>query len=85
LCRTLAVGGAHKFPKTQWTPAAIWGSPRIIGARAWVDIEVGREVSIGAHVLVVGQVFAFNSASFKSPLIFYRGRYQRLTMANSAT
>ena len=78
LCRAFAVSGADKFAGVAWTPAPRTGAPRVMGAHAWVDIELKREVALGDHLLVVGEATALDTSGSSSPLVFYRGGYHRL-------
>jgi 3-hydroxy-9,10-secoandrosta-1,3,5(10)-triene-9,17-dione monooxygenase reductase component len=76
LCRTFAVSGADKFADVRWRPGRI-GAPLLDGALATVECEIADEVKAGDHMIVLGQVRHLEARG-GSPLLFYRGRFERL-------
>jgi flavin reductase (DIM6/NTAB) family NADH-FMN oxidoreductase RutF len=55
------------------------GSPLIEGCLAWLECAVHDLVEGGDHTIVVGRVVAGTLGGADPPLIFFRGRYCRLT------
>lgn len=79
LCRSFAVSGADrsdKFSDVEWSPAPS-GAPVLDGTLAWVDCELLVAHDAGDHELVLGRVLELDVTGGK-PLIFYRGRFERL-------
>lgn len=79
LGHAFAVSGAEradKFAGVRWTPAPT-GSPVIEGVLAWVDCTLLVVHDAGDHELVLGRVVDLGIGS-GSPLLFYRGRFERL-------
>ncbi|MYR00024.1 M20/M25/M40 family metallo-hydrolase [Streptomyces sp. SID6139] len=79
LCRAFAVRGADKFAGVPHTPAPRTGSPRLLGATAWIDCAVHAVHPGGDHLIVTGRVDALGTADDPpAPLLFHRGRFGRL-------
>jgi 3-hydroxy-9,10-secoandrosta-1,3,5(10)-triene-9,17-dione monooxygenase reductase component len=66
-----ASSGGDKFAGVGWQPATT-GSPRLLGALAWIDCDVEEVLDGGDHQLVVGRVRDLGSEAGE-PLLFYRG------------
>ncbi|MEU5339568.1 MULTISPECIES: flavin reductase family protein [unclassified Streptomyces] len=80
LCRGFAVSGADKFAGVAHEPAPVSGSPRLVGAPAWIDCTIHAVHTGGDHLIVVGRVDALGTADGDgTPLLFHRGRFGRLT------
>jgi flavin reductase (DIM6/NTAB) family NADH-FMN oxidoreductase RutF len=78
-CRAFAVSGADKFAGVAWDPAPVSGSPRIVGAPAWIDCAIHSVHTGGDHLVVVGRVDALGCADDGEPLLFHKGRFGRFT------
>ncbi|MEU5795844.1 flavin reductase [Streptomyces lavendulae] len=79
LCRAFAVRGADKFAGVPHTPAPRTGSPRLLGAAAWIDCTVHAVHPGGDHLIVTGRVDALGTTEDPpAPLLFHRGRFGRL-------
>ncbi|WKE71136.1 flavin reductase family protein [Streptomyces sp. WP-1] len=79
LCRAFAVRGADKFAGVPHTPAPRTGSPRLLGAAAWIDCTVHAVHPGGDHLIVTGRVDALGATDDPpAPLLFHRGRFGRL-------
>ncbi|MEU0054814.1 flavin reductase family protein [Streptomyces sp. NPDC006334] len=76
LCRAFAVSGADKFAGVAHEPAPATGSPRLIGAPAWIDCTIHAVHTGGDHLIVVGRVNALGASGTDGPpLLFHRGRF----------
>jgi len=83
LCRGFAVSGADKFAGVAHDRAPVSGSPRLSGALAWIDCTIHAVHTGGDHLIVVGRVDALGTGeSPGGPLIFHRGRFDRLHEAS---
>ena len=79
LCRAFAVSGADKFAGVAHDPTPASGSPRLAGAAAWIDCTIHAVHTGGDHLIVVGRVNALGSTeASEGPLLFHRGRFDRL-------
>ncbi|MDW8473739.1 flavin reductase family protein [Streptomyces scabiei] len=78
LCRRFAVSGADKFAGVAHTPAPVTGSPRLVGAAAWIDCVIHAVHTGGDHLIVVGRVEALDTDDGTPPLLFHRGRFGQL-------
>src|SRR3989454_745029 len=62
------------------------GGPRLVSALAAVGCVVDRRVEAGDHSIVLGRVVALHEdGQHPRPLLFYGGRYRRLTEAEPPT
>lgn len=75
---TFARRGGDKFADVDWEAAPATGMPRLLRAHVWVDCRLEREVEIGDHVLVVGEIVDLEAPGTAGPLVFYRGRYHQV-------
>ncbi|MET7478665.1 flavin reductase family protein [Streptomyces sp. NPDC005648] len=83
LCRAFAVSGADKFAGVAYDAAPASGSPRLTGAAAWIDCTIHAVHTGGDHLIVVGRVNALGaSEATEGPLLFHRGRFDRLHAAS---
>lgn len=58
---------------------AVTGSPILARALAWVDCRVSEIHEGGDHSILVGEVVACEARD-GAPLVFFRGRYHRMTV-----
>ncbi|MFF8729185.1 flavin reductase family protein [Streptomyces sp. NPDC015171] len=73
-----ARSGGDKFHDVDWDLSPE-GSPRLVGACAWIDCTVYAEHDGGDHLLVIGDVRRLVApAEDRRPLLYHRGRYARL-------
>ncbi|WP_369247350.1 flavin reductase family protein [Streptomyces sp. R41] len=78
LCRGFAVSGADKFAGVAYDAAPVSGSPRLVGATAWIDCTIHAVHTGGDHLIVVGRVDALGTgdgADDMAPLLFHKGRF----------
>ncbi|WP_415977166.1 flavin reductase family protein [Rhodococcus sp. 077-4] len=75
--RQLAIKGGDKFAGLAWQPSPA-GAPVLDDALAWIEAEIEAEHVAGDHVIVVSRVHHIYAAD-RDPLLFYRGKYGRLT------
>lgn len=79
LCRGFAVSGADKFAGVVHDAAPVSGSPRLVGAAAWIDCTIHAVHTGGDHLIVVGRVDALGTsgdgAEDVPPLLFHKGRF----------
>jgi flavin reductase (DIM6/NTAB) family NADH-FMN oxidoreductase RutF len=78
IARRLAISGSDKFESIAWQPSPVTGSPLLIGAAAWIDCEVDRQIDAGDHWLVLGRVQALDIHRGRSALVFCGGSYHTL-------
>jgi len=77
LCRTFARSGTDKFANVTYDPAPASGSPRLIGALAWIDCAIHAVHTGGDHLIVVGRVDALGTDDEDgTPLLFHKGRFR---------
>ncbi|UQX05088.1 flavin reductase family protein [Streptomyces sp. RerS4] len=79
LCRAFAVSGADKFAGVGHRPAPATGSPQLDDVPAWIDCRVHAVHTGGDHLIVVGRVEAMGARDEGEPLLFFKGRFGRLT------
>lgn len=77
LCRRFSLQGIDRFTDVGWAPSR-YGNPLIEGALAWIDCETIDEHDAGDHTIVVAAVLDLESPGTTGPLIFFRGRYDRI-------
>jgi flavin reductase (DIM6/NTAB) family NADH-FMN oxidoreductase RutF len=75
--RQFAARGADKFREVAWRPAPT-GAPIVEGALAWIDCTPVDIVETGDHYLVLGAVRALAAGGTGDPLVFFKGRFERL-------
>lgn len=81
ICRQLAARGTEKFRGLAWDPSPS-GAPVLTGTLAWIEAEIENEHEAGDHTIVVARVRHLH-ASDQAPLLFFRGRYGRLSAARA--
>lgn len=77
LSRRFASPGPDKF-EGLITERAVTGSPLLPGGVGWVDCRVVQVVDAGDHVVFLGEVEAAAAQPAVEPLLYFRGRYDRL-------
>jgi flavin reductase (DIM6/NTAB) family NADH-FMN oxidoreductase RutF len=77
--RRFATKGADKFADLQWHPGGN-GAAIIDGALGYVECKITQCYDGGDHSIVVGEIVDVN-ATGERPLLFFRGKYQRLPSA----
>ena len=88
---TFATPNKDRFKNIDWDSKNT-GSPVITGSVAWFDCNTEQVINAGDHLILVGQVVAFDSSP-KTPLMYLRGNYvnlgleqkMRLAMENENT
>lgn len=83
LSQTFARSGADKFAGIGHHSSQN-GSPILDAALAWVDCTLYAEHDGGDHTIVVGQVEGMHARDDIDPLVFFRGAYVTLQMAQRA-
>ena len=63
----------HKFLGIEWH-RGLTGAPILPGASAWLECEPREFVDIGDHIILIGQVVAFEKSSLP-PLAYFQGLY----------
>ncbi|WP_422125806.1 flavin reductase family protein, partial [Streptomyces graminilatus] len=61
LCRGFAKSGADKFAGVEYDTSPASGSPRLVGAAAWIDCTIQAVHTGGDHLIVVGRVDALGA------------------------
>lgn len=75
LAAQFARSGGDKFAGVEFTAAAHSGGAILPGVVAWIDCELEREIELGDHSLVVGQVIDLCVEQSEHPMVFSRGSY----------
>lgn len=84
LSNGMATKGAEKYDGVGWRPAAT-GAPLLDGVLGFIDCAVHTVHEAGDHYVVIGKVkeLGFGDGSQgeqpEEPLVFYRGKYRRLS------
>jgi flavin reductase (DIM6/NTAB) family NADH-FMN oxidoreductase RutF len=76
ISRRFATKGIDKFAGLQWH-AGRNGAAIIDGALAHVECRISQCYEGGDHTIVIGEILEA-SATGERPLLFYKGKYQRL-------
>lgn len=66
--------GADKFDGLSWFRAPS-GAPVLPDVLCWLDCSVRETFDAGDHVIVTGEVTAFEQPAAQRPLLFFRGAY----------
>ncbi|MGV9316735.1 flavin reductase family protein [Streptomyces sp. NPDC003691] len=84
LCRRFAAPAGDRFAGVEWWPGPGTGTPRLVGALAWVDCTVQAVYPGGDHRIVVGRIRDVGvTAGEPEPLLFYRARFRRAAPATT--
>lgn len=81
ISRRFATKGADKFAGLKWH-AGSNGAAIIEGALGYVECKIVQCHDGGDHTIVVGEIVDV-SASGDRPLLFFKGKYQRLPTGNA--
>ncbi|HWH76395.1 MAG TPA: flavin reductase family protein [Candidatus Binatus sp.] len=76
ISRRFATKGIDKFAEIKWHPGAN-GAAVIDGALGQVECKITQCHDGGDHTIVVGEIINV-AASGERPLLFFKGKYQRL-------
>ena len=76
ISRRFATKGADKFAGLRWHPGAN-GAAIIDGVLGFVECKITQCHDGGDHSIIVGEIVNAG-ASGERPLLFFRGKYQRL-------
>jgi 3-hydroxy-9,10-secoandrosta-1,3,5(10)-triene-9,17-dione monooxygenase reductase component len=76
ISRRFATKGIDKFAGLKWHPGRN-GAAIIAGAIGYVECKIAQCHDGGDHTIVVGEIVNV-SASGDRPLLFFKGKYQRL-------
>ncbi|SBT43037.1 flavin reductase family protein [Micromonospora auratinigra] len=71
--------GAAQFTGVDWRPGPATGAPLLAGALAWLECRLWRAYDGGDHVIVVGRLLAAERAGTPGALVFFGGRFGRLS------
>ncbi|MGV9709055.1 flavin reductase family protein [Gordonia sp. NPDC003424] len=77
ICRQLAARGTDKFRGVAWVSSPS-GAPVLVDSLAWIEAEVAAEHEAGDHTIVVARVRHLHATDLE-PLVFFRGRYGRVS------
>jgi len=76
ISRRFATKGADKFAGLQWR-AGSNGAAIIDGVLGYVECKIAQCHDGGDHTIVVGEIVNVNAIG-ERPLLFFKGKYQRL-------
>jgi flavin reductase (DIM6/NTAB) family NADH-FMN oxidoreductase RutF len=76
ISRRFATKGADKFADLKWHPGSN-GAAIIEGVLGYVECKITQCHDGGDHTIVVGEIVNVN-ANGERPLLFFKGKYQRL-------
>src|SRR5437016_6604931 len=79
ISRRFATKGADKFAGLKWQPGSN-GAAIIDGVMGYVECKITESHDGGDHTIVVGEIVNA-SAKGERPLLFFKGKYQRLPVA----
>ena len=79
ISRRFATKGVDKFADLKWRPGQN-GAALIDGALASVECKISQCHDGGDHTIVVGEILNVG-ANGDRPLLFFKGKYQRLSVA----
>lgn len=74
ISRVFASKEADKFGGIGWDHSPL-GSPRLMGALAWIDCKLDAVHDGGDHDIAIGAVHDLRVAREGAPLVFFRGGY----------
>ncbi|MFH9611350.1 flavin reductase family protein [Streptomyces sp. NPDC017448] len=70
--------GPAQFDTVAWGPGRTVDAPLITGAAAHFECATWRAYDGGDHTICVGRVLTLKASPDREPLVFHRGRFQRL-------
>jgi 3-hydroxy-9,10-secoandrosta-1,3,5(10)-triene-9,17-dione monooxygenase reductase component len=74
-----AARGGDKFAQVAWRRGGN-GAPILDGVAAWIECDLVNVAEAGDHLFILGQVLDLGVAEEGRPLVFFQGRYQRLSV-----
>ena len=80
LSQLFAKKGADRFGQIDWHEG-VGGSPVLHETLAYLDCEFWAEYDGGDHIIVVGRVLDLGVEHDAGPLLFFRGKYGRISEA----
>jgi 3-hydroxy-9,10-secoandrosta-1,3,5(10)-triene-9,17-dione monooxygenase reductase component len=81
--RSLGQTGPEKFASVPYDRAPHTGSPRLLGAAAWLDCSTRDVHDGGDHLVVLADVHGLGSGPGERPLAFWRGGYARIAVGSA--
>ncbi|MFM9011102.1 MAG: flavin reductase family protein [Planctomycetota bacterium] len=78
VCRIFATPGEDRFGRVAWHRSPN-GSPLLDQVHAFLDCTIWAVHDAGDHMVVIGEVQDLGVDDQAGPLLYYRGRYARLT------
>ncbi|WP_319449703.1 MULTISPECIES: flavin reductase family protein [unclassified Mycobacterium] len=78
LCRDFAVSAGDKFAGRSWHVSARTDAPILADAVAVIDCVIEAEHDAGDHTVVIARVLGLEHTD-DEPLLFFRGRFHRLS------
>jgi len=72
-----ARSGTDKFQGVRWRPGAN-GAPHLDAAVGWIDCSLEQTYMGGDHFIAVARVRQLAIGDERHPLLFFRGRFERL-------
>jgi 3-hydroxy-9,10-secoandrosta-1,3,5(10)-triene-9,17-dione monooxygenase reductase component len=76
--RQFAQSGGNKFLGVDWHKSPL-GAPVLDDGLSWADCVLEAEYPAGDHTIVVGRIVNLRVERAAPPLLFYRGKYGRLS------
>lgn len=73
-CNAFFTKEVDPFTVNEWDTAGS-GSPRLVGAAAWIDCDIDQVVVAGDHYIVIGRVLELDGDPQRLPLVFHGGGY----------
>lgn len=81
LCRQFGRSHDEKFRDVEWAPGRATGTPVLAGVVSWLECRIIDIHEAGDHWIAVGEPLAMVAEDGVEPLMFYRGRFDRLAGA----
>ncbi|MFN7804212.1 MAG: flavin reductase family protein [Planctomycetaceae bacterium] len=76
--RKFATPGPKDFSAFAWK-TAVTGAPILEGSLAWVDCRLHSVLPGGDHEIFVGEIVAGDTSEQQTPLLYYSGKYRRVS------
>jgi flavin reductase (DIM6/NTAB) family NADH-FMN oxidoreductase RutF len=76
--RKFATPGPKDFSTFAWK-TAVTGAPILEGSLAWVDCRLHSVLPGGDHEIFVGEIVAGDAGETQAPLLYYSGKYRRVS------
>ncbi|MFF0574757.1 flavin reductase family protein [Streptosporangium saharense] len=71
--------GIAQFDAVDWRPGPLTGSPLLAGTLARFECELWRTYEGGDHSIFVGRVLSMEQQDDRDGLLFFHGRFRRIT------